>query len=58
LEFVEVVGPQGTLERRFIKTGRLGMPGRIEVLSGLSAGERVRIRPAAEVPSQPAPERT
>jgi RND family efflux transporter MFP subunit len=41
LEFVDVVMPDETLERRFIKTGRLGMPGRIEVLSGLQAGETV-----------------
>lgn len=41
LEFVDVVLEGGMLERRFIKTGRLGMPGRVEVLSGLRAGERV-----------------
>ncbi len=41
LEYVEVVLPDQILERRFIKTGRLGMPGRVEVLSGLQAGERV-----------------
>jgi RND family efflux transporter MFP subunit len=41
LEFVDVVMPDETLERRFIKTGRLGMPRRIEVLSGLRAGETV-----------------
>jgi len=41
LEFVQVVTSDGHIERRFIKTGRLGMPGRIEVLSGLKAGERV-----------------
>jgi membrane fusion protein, multidrug efflux system len=41
LEFVDVVLPDGTLQRRLIKTGRLGMPGRIEVLSGLKAGETV-----------------
>jgi RND family efflux transporter MFP subunit len=41
LEFVDVVMPDETLERRFIKTGRLGMPGRIEVLSGLQADETV-----------------
>ena len=46
LEFVEVVTPEGQIERRFIKTGRLGMPGRIEVLSGLRAGERVVLHPA------------
>jgi RND family efflux transporter MFP subunit len=41
LEYVEVVLPGNVVERRFIKTGRLGMPGRVEVLSGLQAGERV-----------------
>jgi len=45
LEFVDVVKPDGkTLQRRFIITGRLGMPGRIEVLSGLKAGEKVVLR--------------
>jgi RND family efflux transporter MFP subunit len=47
LEFVEVVAPDGSLEKRYIKTGRIGMPGRIEVLSGLKAGERVVLAPAA-----------
>ncbi len=41
LEFVDVVMPDGTLQRRLIKTGRIGMPGRIEVLGGLTPGERV-----------------
>lgn len=41
LAFVEVVNEDGSLEKRFIKTGRVGMPGRIEVLSGLKMGERV-----------------
>jgi RND family efflux transporter MFP subunit len=41
LEFVDVLLPDGTLEQRFIKTGRVGMPGRVEVLSGLEAGEKV-----------------
>ncbi len=45
LEFVEVVHADGALEKRFVKTGRLGMPGRIEVLSGLKAGERVVLDP-------------
>ena len=45
LEFVNVVRPDQTLERRLIKTGRLGMPGRVEVLSGLSAGETVVLQP-------------
>ncbi len=41
LEFVDVVLDDGTIERRLIKSGQLGMPGRGEVLSGLKAGERV-----------------
>lgn len=41
LEYVDVVLPDGNLERRLIKSGRLGFPGRMEVLSGLQAGERV-----------------
>ena len=41
LDFVEVVLPDQTTERRFITLGTLGMPGRIEVLSGVEAGERV-----------------
>jgi RND family efflux transporter MFP subunit len=41
LQFVNVVLPDDTIEKRFITTGRLGMPGRIEVLSGLAVGERV-----------------
>lgn len=41
LDFVEVVLPDNTLERRFITLGSLGFPGRIEVLSGVDPGERV-----------------
>jgi RND family efflux transporter MFP subunit len=45
LEFVDVVragdGEDQILERRLVKTGRLGMPGRIEVLSGVAVGETV-----------------
>lgn len=41
LEFVDVVLPDKTLERRLIKTGQVGIPGRLEVLSGVEAGERV-----------------
>ena len=44
LEFVDVVQQDGTIERRLIKTGQIGMPGRQEVLSGLAAGERVILR--------------
>jgi hypothetical protein len=43
LEFVDVVLPDGNIERRLVKTGQLGMPGRQEVLSGVEAGERVLI---------------
>jgi RND family efflux transporter MFP subunit len=49
LEFVEVVQPEDlALERRFITTGRIGMPGRIEVLSGLEAGDRVLVLPTGD----------
>ena len=41
LQFVDVVLENNELEKRYIKTGRLGMPQRIEVLSGVKAGERV-----------------
>lgn len=41
LEFADVVLDDGTIERRMIKTGQVGAPGRQEVLSGLQAGERV-----------------
>jgi RND family efflux transporter MFP subunit len=41
LQFVDVVRDDDTLERRFIRTGRRGIPGKIEVLSGVEAGERV-----------------
>ncbi|GAG01546.1 unnamed protein product, partial [marine sediment metagenome] len=44
LQLVDVVGPDGTLERRFIKVGRYGDPDHREVLSGLKAGERVLVR--------------
>jgi RND family efflux transporter MFP subunit len=52
LEFVDVVLEDNTLQRRLIKTGRLGMPGRIEVLSGLQAGEAVVLYPAASDPKE------
>lgn len=45
LEYVEVV-VDGTLQRRMIQTGQLGMPGRVEVLSGLRAGEEVVLHEA------------
>jgi len=54
LEFVDVVGQDEVLERRFIKTGRIGFPGRVEVLSGLEAGERVVLYETPES-EQPAP---
>lgn len=41
LEFVDVALSDNTLQRRLVKTGRVGMPGRVEVLSGLEAGETV-----------------
>ncbi|MGB9688775.1 efflux RND transporter periplasmic adaptor subunit [Thermogutta sp.] len=43
LDFVEVVHPDGTKERRLIQVGRFGRPGHLEVLSGLQAGEMVAV---------------
>jgi RND family efflux transporter MFP subunit len=45
LEYVDVVRDDGTLQRRYVQTGRIGEPGRVEVLSGLDAGERVVLHP-------------
>ncbi|MEA1951397.1 MAG: efflux RND transporter periplasmic adaptor subunit [Planctomycetota bacterium] len=54
LQFVNVVKPdEKTIERRFIITGRLGMPGRVEVLSGLKAGEQVLIDPGTKQDTTP-----
>lgn len=47
LEYVDVVLPDDTVERRLIKSGRVGIPGRMEVLSGLEAGERVIVHQTA-----------
>jgi len=44
LQFVDVVGQNGTLERRLIKTGRYGDANHREVLSGLNVGERVLLK--------------
>lgn len=52
LEFVKVLRDDGTVERRFIKTGRIGMPGRTEVLSGLKVDEKVLVRPTGEILSK------
>jgi len=43
LEYVDVVDDDETIERRYIKTGREGSPGHVEVLSGLNAGDRVAL---------------
>ncbi len=43
LEFASVVGADGGVERRLVTTGEPAEDGRIEVLSGLRAGERVRV---------------
>lgn len=58
LEFVWVIRPDRTMERRFIQTGRLGFPGRVEVLSGLKAGEKVLLvrKPEETSESQSPPE--
>ena len=41
LRFVDVVGPEGVLQRRQVTLGEHAEGGRVEVLSGLEAGERV-----------------
>jgi RND family efflux transporter MFP subunit len=50
LEFVDILLPDGSIERRLIKTGRLGMPGRQEVLSGVEAGDEVILHQTAGTP--------
>ncbi len=49
LEFVDVLSEDGRVERRVVTTGRRSEDGRVEVLSGLRAGERIRL------PATPAP---
>jgi membrane fusion protein, multidrug efflux system len=44
LEYVDVKLPTGHVERRLVRTGSLGMPGRVEVLSGVQSGELVLIQ--------------
>lgn len=46
LEYVDVLLSSGEVERRLIRTGELGIPGRQEVLSGVAAGEKVLLRVA------------
>jgi membrane fusion protein (multidrug efflux system) len=53
LEFAMAVGPDDTLERRLVTTGPADREGRLEVLSGLAAGERLLL-PAAASPPTPA----
>jgi RND family efflux transporter MFP subunit len=51
LEFVDVVRDNDTLDQRLVKTGRKGVAGRVEVLSGVRAGERVVVyRPGVRPP--------
>jgi multidrug efflux pump subunit AcrA (membrane-fusion protein) len=52
LTFVDVVRDDNTLERRLVKLGREGMPGRVEVISGLEPDERVLLRPSASTSEQ------
>jgi RND family efflux transporter MFP subunit len=42
LDVVEVATSSGGLERRFVRTGRL-YDGKVEILSGLDAGERIAV---------------
>jgi len=41
LQYVEVVRKDGTLERRFVRTGAHSEQGKVELLSGASPGEKV-----------------
>jgi RND family efflux transporter MFP subunit len=51
LEFVDVVRDDDTLDQRLVKTGRKGDAGRVEVLSGVRAAERVVVhRPDEPLP--------
>jgi RND family efflux transporter MFP subunit len=55
LQFVDVVGEGGVVERRYIKTGRMGDPNHVEVLSGLQEGDLVLMRSAAGQADPPGP---
>jgi len=56
LEFVDVVLPDGTLQRRLVKTGRAGYANHVEVLSGLQAGERVVLKQPGADTGAPSPD--
>jgi multidrug efflux pump subunit AcrA (membrane-fusion protein) len=50
LQFVDVITPpDDVLERRFIKTGRMGDAHHVEVLSGLEKGELVLMKRSRDV---------
>ncbi|MBN1868147.1 efflux RND transporter periplasmic adaptor subunit [Candidatus Sumerlaeota bacterium] len=44
LQYVDVVGTDGVLEKRFIQTGEHGENGNVELLSGARPGEKVVVR--------------
>lgn len=52
LRFVDVVKPDGTMEKRMVKLGISSPYGRVEALSGLEAGEKVLLHgpPPAPLP--------
>lgn len=51
LEFVMTPGAQG-MARRYVRTGIRGPDGRIEILSGLEAGEQVLVPESAVIPAE------
>lgn len=53
LDYVDVLLPNGQIERRLVRVGTLGMPGRVEVLSGVQVGETVILQPTGNQPSAP-----
>jgi RND family efflux transporter MFP subunit len=55
LEFVDVLGEGGARERRVVTTGEPATGGRVEILSGLRAGERVLVGKEAAAAAPQAP---
>ena len=57
LQFVDVIGKGDVVERRYIKTGRMGDAQHVEVLSGLQEGEQVLMKSASDAADCPTADR-